>query len=76
VPPPVDEDLTLLCARIAAIEDAANASLAAGTTRPFVPVSDSLTDDDWVVVTRLARAVGRAAHSPASIASEAEHRSR
>lgn len=76
MPPAVDEDPTLLCARIAAIEAAANTSLAAGETRPIVPVGDSLTDDGWMVATRLARAVGRAAYSPASIASEAERRSR
>jgi hypothetical protein len=60
VPPTPDEDLTLLCERIAAIEASARAPFRPDEeSRPYQPISASFSDDDWLAVTRVARAVAR-----------------
>lgn len=60
MPPTPEEDLTRLRERIAAIEAAARAPFQPGEeSRPYRPLSASFDEDDWSLVTRVARAVAR-----------------
>jgi hypothetical protein len=60
MPPTPEEDLARLRDRIAAIEAEARAPFRPGEeSRPYRPISASFDEDDWSVVTRVARAVAR-----------------
>jgi hypothetical protein len=54
-----NDDLAALTSRIRAIQAAERAPLRPGESRPIRPISESFTDEDWMVLTRLARALGR-----------------